>query len=105
MPRRGGRRGVQVEATQDAVGVAGRAYGMDNPKKIHPCAGVSLVVACPISHFVVLGLVGLTRVDITGVGCITHSVIASIRTLVGETSIGETFGDIKHPGHTDHRRM
>ena len=94
-----------MEANQVAVGVRVWAYGMGSPKKIHPCAGVSLVAACPNSHFVVLGLVGLSWVDITRMGCITHSVIASIRTLVGETSIGETFGDIKHPGHTDHRRM
>ncbi|OFP20166.1 hypothetical protein HMPREF2996_07220 [Corynebacterium sp. HMSC066C02] len=60
---------------------------------------------CHISHFAVLDIVGMSWVDITGVAGITRSVITSIRTLVGETSIGETFGDIKHPGHTDHRRM
>ena len=78
-----------MEATQDAVGVAGRAYGMDNPKKIHPCAGVSLVGTCPNSHFAVLGIVGMSWVDITGVAGITRSVITSVRTLVGETSLGE----------------
>ena len=79
-----------MEANQVAVGVRVWAYGMGNPKKIHPCAGVSLVVACPNSHFVFLWLVGLNWVDITGVGCITHSVITSASTLVGETSMGAT---------------
>lgn len=94
-----------METNQVAVGVRVWAYGMGSPKKIHPCAGVSLAATCPNSHCAVLDIVGMSWVDITGVAGITRSVITSIRTLVGETSIGETFGDIKHPGHTDHRRM
>lgn len=105
MPRRGGWRGASVEATQDAVGVAGRAYGMGDPQKRNPRMGAIEGGGCHISHSAVLDIVDMNWVDITGVAGITHSVITSIRTLVGETSIGETFGDIKHPGHTDHRRM
>ena len=89
MPRRGGWRGASVEATQDAVGVAGRAYGMGDPQKRNPRMGAIGGGGCHISHSAVLDIVDMNWVDITGVAGITHSVITSVRTLVGETSLGE----------------
>ena len=78
-----------METDQVSAGVIGRAYWMSDPQKRSPRMGAIGGDGCDISHSAVLDIVGMSWVDITGVAGITRSVITSVRTLVGETSLGE----------------